>query len=135
VEIYGVLEGRLQLWHKPMNERGVRTGHQVTLEAGDWAEVEPLHCHFAAWLTTQSLSTVIKATGSNALAGVGRLGVASKTTCQWTEGTRVPTCSSLNQCQIPPALRLLETEFEKPFGERDFSRIAEVALDALKAQD
>lgn len=24
VEIYGVLEGRLQLWHKPMNQRGVR---------------------------------------------------------------------------------------------------------------
>ena len=38
VEIYGVLEGRLQIWHKPMDQRGVRAWRCQTLNAGDWAE-------------------------------------------------------------------------------------------------
>lgn len=135
VEIYGVLSGRMQLWYKPMNQRGVRTWQCRLLQGGDWAEVEPLTCHFACWLDPEGLGTVIKAAGSGALAGVGRLGVAGKTTCQWTEGAKVLTCGSFNQCQIPPALRLLETEFKKPFAAREFSRIAEVALTALEVQE
>ena len=135
VEIYGVLKGRMQLWYKPMNQRGVRTWRCCLLQGGDWAEVEPMTCHFACWLDQEGLGTVIKAAGSGVLAGVGRLGVAGKTTCQWTEGAKVLTCSSFNQCQVPPALRLLETEFKKPFAEREFSRIAEVALTALEVQE
>lgn len=61
VEIYGVMEGRLQLWHKPINQRRVRTWRCQTLESGDWAEVEPLNCHFACWLSSEGLGTVIKA--------------------------------------------------------------------------
>ena len=135
VEIYGVLAGRLQLWAKPMNQRGVRTWQCHLLSAGDWAEVEPLHCHFACWLDPDGLGTVIKAAGSGPLAGVGRLGLAGKSTCEWTEGTKKQACSSFNQCQIPPDLRTLEAEFKKEFKDRDFPRIAQVALAAQEAQE
>jgi hypothetical protein len=135
VEVYGVLSGRMQLWSKPMNQRGVRTWQCRLLTAGDWAEVEPLNCHFACWLDPQGLGTVIKAAGSGPLAGVGRIGLAGKTTCQWTEGTKKLACSSVNQCQIPPALRTLETEFKKDFKDRDFALIARVALEAESAQE
>jgi hypothetical protein len=128
VEIYGVLEGRLQLWWKPMNSRGVRVWHSRTLEAGDWAEVEPLHCHFAAWLEPEGLGTVIKAAASGELAGVGRLGVAGKTVChrENSDGTSF-SCSSYGNCTLPPALKTLIEEYGKEFADRDYGRIAVVA--------
>lgn len=134
VEVYGVMSGRLQLWHKPMNQRGVRTWRCMILEAGDWAEVEPLHCHFVCWLGSEGLGTVIKAAGSGPLAGVGRLGVAGKTSCIWKEGEgeqkKTHTCASYSQCLIPPALRELAVEFKKPYHERNYEHIARIAEEA-----
>jgi hypothetical protein len=118
VEIYGILEGRLQLWHKPMNHRGVRTWQCQVLEAGDWAEVEPLHCHFACWLTPQGLGTVLKAAATGELAGVGKLGTSGKTVCR--------DCSAQKQCLIPPSMSELLKEYAKPYGERDYGRIATI---------
>jgi len=116
VEIYGVLEGCLQIWHKPMTQRGVRTWQCETLGAGDWAEVEPLHCHVACWLDKEGLGTVIKAAAAGELAGVGRLGEKGKTTCK--------DCSMRGQCLIPPAMAQLVSEYAKPFAERDYARIS-----------
>ncbi len=132
VEIYGVIEGRLQLWWKPMNARGVCVWRHKTLEPGDWAEVEPLNCHFAAWLTPEGLGTVIKAAGVGELAGVGRLGVSGKTVCDWstprdTEAeARQKRCSNHGCCAFPPALHALMAEYRKPFPQRDYARIAEL---------
>lgn len=47
VEIYGVINGELILWHKPMNQRGIRSWRCKHLRSGDWAEVGPLQCHYA----------------------------------------------------------------------------------------
>lgn len=115
VEIYGVIEGRLQLWHKPMNQRGVRTWRQVVLGPGDWAEVEPLECHFAAWAGPEGLGTVIKAAGSGELAGVGRIGTSGKTKCA--------DCPAAPNCILHPRLLALIEEYSKLFEDRDYARI------------
>lgn len=122
VEIYGVLEGRLQLWHKPMNQRGARSWQCRTLHQGDWAEVEALSCHFACWLGPRGLGTVVKAAAGGELAGVGKLGVFGKTMCD--------DCSAKTQCVLPPALQKLMTEYGKPAGERDYDNIARRAVEA-----
>jgi len=116
VEIYGIIEGKFQLWHKPMNLRGARTWHCRTLRPGDWAEVEPLHCHFGFWLTPQGLGTVIKAAGEGELAGVGKIGVAGKTTCG--------ECNVREQCLKHPYMLPIIEEYAKPFEERDYSMIS-----------
>jgi len=118
VEIYGVLEGRMQLWYKPMNQRGVRTWQCRTLCAGDWAEVEPLFCHFACWADLEGLGTVVKAAASGELAGVGKLGVSGKTICK--------DCNVGTQCIIPPTMQELLAQYTKPFDERDYGLIAKV---------
>lgn len=115
VEIYGVLEGQLQIWHKPMHQRGVQAWKWVTLHAGDWAEIEPLTCHFACWLDRIGLGTVIKAARSGELGGVGRLGVGGKTTCK--------DCNVQRQCLIPPSLTMFCNEYQKPFEQRDYKHI------------
>ncbi len=122
VEIYGVLEGRLQLWSKPMDQRGVRAWRCQTLHAGDWAEVEPLNCHFACWLDREGLGTVIKAASTGELAGVGRLGVSGKTTCK--------ECSMKDHCCLPPDMADLFAEYQKPYTERDYVRVAALAKEA-----
>ena len=128
VEIYGVLAGRLQLWSKPMNQRGVRTWQSQILTSGDWAEVEPLNCHFAAWLDPEGLGTVIKAAGAGELAGVGRLGVSGKTVCTWKgPDGREQHCSNHGHCAIPPAMEALMAEYAKPFDKRDYVRIRTAA--------
>ena len=128
VEIYGVLAGRLQLWYKPMNERGVRVWHQRVLGPGDWAEVEPLTCHLAVWLDPAGLGTVIKACAEGELAGVGRLGMSGKTSCHWKGADgQEQHCANWQQCAYPPAMLTLEAEFKKEFQDRDFQRIAQVA--------
>jgi hypothetical protein len=119
VEIYGVLEGRLQIWHKPMYQRGVRAWRCVTLQAGDWAEIEPLTCHFACWLDSMGLGTVIKAARSGELGGVGRLGVTGKTTCT--------NCNVQHQCLLSPAMQGLLQEYQKPFDQRDYKQIGKHA--------
>ena len=121
VEIYGVIEGRLQVWHKPMTERGVRTWRCVTLEAGDWLELEALNCHLAFWVTPQGLGTVIKAAGSGELAGVGKIGVAGKTICK--------DCNVHRQCLMHPRMIQLVEEYSKPFEQRDYSRISALATE------
>ena len=133
VEIYGVIEGRLQLWWKPMNARGVCVWQRKTLEPGDWAEVEPLNCHFAAWLTPEGLGTVIKAAGTGELAGVGRLRVCGKNTCDWsspqdTEAeARQKRCSNHGCCVFPPALQALMAEYQKPHPQCDYTRISTIS--------
>lgn len=119
VEIYGVIEGRLGIWHKPMNQRGVRVWKSEILEAGDWMEVEPLNCHFACWLRPKGLGTVIKAAAEGELAGVGKIGVSGKTTCR--------DCNVRTQCAVHPLMTELLKEYQKPFIERDFRRIARLA--------
>lgn len=129
VEIYGVIEGRLQLWHKPMNQRGVRTWQAETLGPGDWAEVEPLHCHFAAWLDPEGLGTVIKAAGSGELAGVGRLGVSGKTVCTWKgPDGRELHCNNHGHCAIPPAMQVMIEEYGRPLAARNYERIRAAAV-------
>lgn len=126
VEIYGVMEGRLQLWWKAMNARGAGVWRNQILEAGDWAEVEPLNCHFAAWLTKEGLGTVIKAAGSGELAGVGRIGVSGKTVCDWSKPDdpenqkRQKRCNNYGQCQIPPRMQWLMDEYQKNWEDRDW---------------
>ena len=122
VEIYGVLEGRLQLWHKPTDQRGVRAWRCQTLNAGDWAEVEPLNCHFACWLDRDGLGTVIKAAGSGELAGVGRLGISGKTTCK--------DCNVKRNCLMPPDMARLFAEYQEPYEQRDYDQIAVLAKSA-----
>ena len=114
-----------------MNARGVRVWENRILEPGDWAEVEPLHCHFAAWLTPKGLGTVIKAAGSGELAGVGRLGVSGKTVCDWSDEKDVKEkdkqqkrCSNFGCCILPPDLCMLMNEYAKASDERDYDRIA-----------
>ena len=119
VEIYGVIEGRLQVWHKPMTERGVRTWRCVTLEAGDWLELEALNCHLAFWITPQGLGTVIKAAGSGELAGVGKIGVAGKTICK--------DCNVARQCHMHPRMLQALEEYSKPFDQRDYNKISALA--------
>jgi hypothetical protein len=118
VEVYGVMEGRLQLWHKPVNQRGARAWQRQELAAGDWAEVDPLLCHFAAWLTPRGLGTVFKAAGTGELAGVGKIGVAGKTTCR--------DCHMAGRCEHHPVLDQLVAQYQLPYTERDYQTIAEL---------
>jgi hypothetical protein len=122
VEIYGILDGTFMLWHKPMNRRGARTWQCQTLGAGDWVEVEPLHCHFGFWLTPQGLGTVIKAAGEGELAGVGKIGAAGKTTCR--------DCNVRGQCLKHPRMLPIIEEYAKPFEARDYHKINAMASES-----
>jgi hypothetical protein len=131
VEIYGVLEGRLQLWHKQMGHRGARAWQCQTLSPGDWAEVEPLHCHFVCWLDREGLGTVIKAASTGELAGVGRIGVSGKTTCTWKDPDgKEQRCSNYGHCAIPPDMAKLFAEYQKQYEDRDHDRISALAKSA-----
>jgi len=121
VEIYGVLEGRLQIWFKPMNQRGVHSWQKMTLEAGDWAEVDALFCHFAFWIEPEGKGTVIKAAAGGELAGVGKIGQAGKTVCK--------DCNVKTQCMQHPRMMELLVEYQKEFTERDYEKIALLAQD------
>lgn len=125
VEIYGVMEGRLQLWHKPMNQRGVRTWQCCLLCPGDWVELEPLQCHFAVWLDPTGLGTVIKAAATGELAGVGRLGISGKTTCG-------EYCSVKPACLLPLPMEKLKEQFALPYAQRDWPEIRKIAEDAME---
>jgi hypothetical protein len=79
VEIYGVLEGRLEVWWKSYHDRGTSAWCHRILEAGDWLEVDSLQCHIVHWLS-EGKGVVFKA-GPGPLAEVGKLGVKGKTPC------------------------------------------------------
>jgi hypothetical protein len=79
VEIYGVLEGRLEIWWKPYYDRGTSAWNRRVLGPGDWAEVDSLQCHLVHWLS-EGKGVVFKA-GPGALAEVGKLGIKGKTPC------------------------------------------------------
>jgi hypothetical protein len=117
VELYGVIKGRLQIWYKPLNERGVTRWRSAIAGPGDWIEVEPLQCHFACWLDPDGRGTVIKASGSGELAGVGKIGEKGKTTCDYCYG---------RPCEFHPRMRELVEEFKKPYEERDIRKIAKL---------
>jgi hypothetical protein len=99
VEIYGVLQGRLEIWWKPYYERGTSAWSHRILETGDWIEVDALHCHIVHWLN-KGQGVVFKA-GPGPLVGVGRLGEKGKTPCA--------ECP----CMKPPDVLQLERELSK----------------------
>jgi len=79
VEIYGVLEGELEVWWKAYHDRGTSAWCHRVLGAGDWLEVDSLQCHIVHW-RGEGKGVVFKA-GPGPLAEVGRLGVKGKTPC------------------------------------------------------
>jgi hypothetical protein len=79
VEIYGILEGDLEIWWKAYYDRGTAAWSHRILHAGDWLEVDSLQCHIVHWLTPGK-GVVFKA-GPGPLAEVGKLGVKGKTPC------------------------------------------------------
>jgi hypothetical protein len=121
VEIYGILEGTLMLWYKPMSQRGANTWRTVILEAGDWVEVEPLHCHFACWIEEKGRGVVVKAAGAGELAGRGKIGEKGKTMCK--------ECNVKEQCFKHPGMIELEKEYNKEYekgtSKRDWAKIKE----------
>src|SRR5262249_4288048 len=50
VEIYGVLEGELEVWWKAYHDRGTSAWCHRVLKPGDWLEVDSLQCHIVHWL-------------------------------------------------------------------------------------
>ncbi len=119
VEVLGVLRGRLQIWHKPMNQRGVRTWQCNTVEAGDWIEVEPLNCHFLCWVGDEGLGVTFRTAISGD--GVSAAGKARGA------GTRCAACARRGECQLPRPLGILVEELGKPHALRDAARIARTA--------
>jgi 8-oxo-dGTP diphosphatase len=79
VEIYGVLEGQMEIWWKPYYDRGTSAWSHQILGPGDWIEVDSLQCHVVHWRTAGK-GIIFKA-GPGPLAGVGRLGEKGKTSC------------------------------------------------------
>jgi hypothetical protein len=79
-EIYGIIEGQMEMWWKPFHARGTAAWSRRVLGAGDWAEVGPRQCHIVHWLS-EGMGVVVKA-GSGPLAGVGRPGLCGKTSCK-----------------------------------------------------
>jgi hypothetical protein len=100
VEIYGILEGRMEIWWKPYYERGTAAWNHRILETGDWLEVDSLQCHIVHWLT-RGKGVVFKA-GPGPLAEVGKLGITGKTQC-----IECP-------CMKPTQVRALEVRRKSP---------------------
>lgn len=94
VEIYGILEGRMEIWWKPYYERGTSAWNHRILDAGDWLEVDSLQCHIVHWIGAGK-GVVFKA-GPGPLAEVGKLGIKGKTPC-----TECP-------CMKPEQVKVLE---------------------------
>ena len=99
VEIYGVLEGELEIWSKPYYDRGTSAWSHRIVGPGDWIEVDSLQCHIVRW-RTRGQGVVFKA-GPGPLTGVGRLGEKGKTPCA--------ECP----CMKPPEVIALERELSK----------------------
>jgi hypothetical protein len=95
VEIYGVLDGQMEIWWKPYYDRGTSAWSHRMLEPGDWVEVDALQCHIVHWLT-EGKGTVFKA-GPGPLTGVGRLGEKGKTPCEDCPCMKPPEVLKLEQ--------------------------------------
>lgn len=80
VEIYGILDGEMEIWWKPYYDRGTSAWNHRILKSGDWLEVDSLQCHIVHW-RTPGKGIVFKA-GPGPLAEVGKLGVKGKTPCK-----------------------------------------------------
>jgi hypothetical protein len=80
VQIYGILEGRMEIWWKLYDDRWTSAWSHRVLELDDWVEVDALRCHIVHWLT-EGKGTVFKA-GLGPLDGVGRLGEKGRTPCE-----------------------------------------------------
>jgi mannose-6-phosphate isomerase-like protein (cupin superfamily) len=80
VEVYGVLEGQLEVWWKHYMDRGTSAWNHRILQAGDWLEVDSLQCHIVKFVG-EGKGVVFKA-GPGPLAEVGRLGVQGKMRCE-----------------------------------------------------
>jgi mannose-6-phosphate isomerase-like protein (cupin superfamily) len=93
VEIYSVLEGRMEIWWKPYYDRGTSAWSHAILDAGDWIEVDSLQCHVVHWLT-EGKGVVFKA-GPGPLAEVGKLGIKGKTPCNDCPCIKPPEVSLL----------------------------------------
>jgi mannose-6-phosphate isomerase-like protein (cupin superfamily) len=95
VEIYGVLEGEMEIWSKPYYERGTSAWSHRILGPGDWVEVDSLQCHLVHWLG-KGKGVVFKA-GPGSLAGVGRIGEKGKTPCAECPCRKPPEVLTLEQ--------------------------------------
>jgi hypothetical protein len=95
VEIYGVLEGQLEVWSKPYYERGTSAWSHRILEAGDWLEMDSLQCHIVRWLS-RGKGVVFKAS-PGPLAEVGKLGVKGKTPCTDCGGMKPEQVSQMER--------------------------------------
>lgn len=95
VEIYGILEGRMEIWWKPYYDRGTSAWNHRVLEAGDWLEFDSLQCHIVRWLT-EGKGVVFKA-GPGPLAEVGKLGVKGKTPCDGCACIKPPQVVALEE--------------------------------------
>ncbi len=86
VEIYGVLEGRLEVWWKPYHDRGSSAWCHRILETGDWLEVDSLQCHIVHWLAP-GMGVVFKAgpgwnnDGTRMGQGIGQSGRNESSPC------------------------------------------------------
>lgn len=98
VEVYGVLEGVLEVWWKHYLDRGTSAWSHRILQAGDWLEVDSLQCHIVRFIG-DGKGVVFKA-GTGPLAEVGKLGVKGKTRCE---------CP----CMKPERVRMLERGVSK----------------------
>jgi hypothetical protein len=126
VEIYGILEGRMEVWWKPYYERGTAAWSHRILEPGDWLEVDSLQCHIVHWLTVGK-GVVFKA-GPGPLAEVGKLGAKGKTPC-----TDCPCLKPVEVHALEPRRKLSQ---EKPIlAEPELDPVEEAVLVQSMAQD
>ena len=63
---------------------------------------------------------MIKAGGQGELAGVGKLGVSGKKVCD--------QCNVRDQCTRHPLMLQLMEEYQKPYEDRDYARIAGLGM-------
>jgi len=89
VEIYGVLSGKLEIWWKNYQDRGVSAWRKVILGEGDWFELAGLQCHIVHFVEGKGRGVVFRA-GLGPLGGIGEIGVRGKTVCGEDCGCSLP---------------------------------------------
>ena len=60
-----------------------------------------------------------KSAASGELAGVGKVGIAGKTVCEY--------CNVHEQCTLHPLMVELRDEYSKPYQEQDYNRIGRLS--------
>ncbi len=89
VEIYGVLSGKLEIWWKNYQDRGVSAWRSEFLGEGDWFELAGLQCHIVHFVEGKGRGVVFRA-GLGPLGGIGEIGVRGKTVCGENCGCTLP---------------------------------------------